>query len=313
MSDASPVGPPPARFRFALAALVFWLAVALGWWVMAFAPLAEVPPWLASVRSVCFGSMPTGLPDAYGWVSLMSPLTMLGFLLVVWGRELFADLRWLAGSSAGRAALAVIFGVPLLGALWVGQRVVRQAGIAASFTSPLRTVETLPGTYPRTDRVAPGFELVDQTGAARSLESLKGRPVFLTFAYAHCETICPVIVRTVRYAASQVEDLDPAVVVVTLDPWRDTPGSLPSLAKAWQLEQLPGAFVLSGEVADVQAVLEAYQVPSERDGKTGDIGHPSLIYLLDADGMIAYTFSNPSAEWLVDASRRMSRSQMARL
>ena len=301
---SSESGPAPSR-RFALAAFVFWLAATLGWWIMAFAPLAEVPPWLANVRSVCFGSLPTGLPDAYGWISLMSPLTMLGFLLVVWGRELFRDLRWLATSTAGRAALAAIVGVPLAGGLWVGTLVAREIEVKASFTSPIRALELMPEGYPRNDRPAPAFELIDQTGGTLTLESLHGRPVLLTFAYAHCETVCPAIVRTVSWAAERLGDLAPAVVVVTLDPWRDTPGSLPSLAKSWDLGESPRAHVLSGEVPVVQAVLEAYEVPSDRDLKTGEITHPALVYLLDRRGVIAYTFNNPPAEWLVDASRRV--------
>lgn len=294
--------------RFALAAFVFWLAATLGWWIMAFAPLSEVPPWLANVRSVCFGSLPTGLPDAYGWISLMSPLTMLGFLLMVWGRELFRDIRWLTASAGGRLALAFILGVPLAGSLWVGTLVAREIEVKAAFTSPVRALELLPKGYPRTDRPAPDFELVDQTGAAVTLESLRGRPVLMTFAFAHCQTICPAIVRTVSYAAERLGDLSPAVVVVTLDPWRDTPSSLPSLAKSWDFAELGRGHVLSGEVPDVQAVLEAYEVPSDRDLKTGEITHPALVYLLDSGGTIAYTFNNPSSEWLIDASRRVSRS-----
>ncbi len=281
--------PPEGRvgFRFALAAFVFWLAATLGWWVMAFAPLAEVPSWLANVRSVCFGSLPTGLPDAYGWISLMSPLTMLGFLLVVWGRELVRDFRWLASSASGRAALAAIVAVPLAGGLWVGRLVAREIEVQGAFTSPVRALETLPDHYPRTDRPAPELALIDQTGATLTLESLRGRPVLLTFAFAHCQTICPVIVRTVSWAAERLEDLEPAVVVVTLDPWRDTPSSLPTLAKSWKLDELGQAHVLSGEVPNVQAVLEAYEVPADRDLSTGDITHPALVYLLDADGNVA--------------------------
>ncbi len=118
MDDAPrhPEGQTKPR-RFALTAFVFWLAVTLGWWAMAFAPLREAPPWLVDMRSICFGSLASGLPDAYGWISLTSPLTMLGFLLVVWGRELVRDFRWLTTSAAGRAALAVIVIVPLLGGL----------------------------------------------------------------------------------------------------------------------------------------------------------------------------------------------------
>ncbi len=274
---------------------------------MAFAPLSEVPAWLANVRSVCFGSLPTGLPDAYGWISLMSPLTMLGFLLVVWGRELLCDLKWLAASSTGRVALAALAGVPLVGGLWVGNLVAREIEVKGTFTSPVRALELMPEGYPRTDRPAPAFELVDQSGETLTLDSLRGRPVFLTFAYAHCQTICPVIVRTVSWASERLGDLSPVVVVVTLDPWRDTPSSLPSLAESWDLGELPRAHVLSGEVPAVQAVLEAYEMPSDRDLSTGEITHPALVYLLDREGKIAYTFNNPPAEWLVDASGRVAQ------
>ncbi len=306
-----PVGGETTPRRFALAAFVFWLAVTIAWWAMAFAPLREVPPWLAGIRSICFGSLASGLPDAYGWISLTSPLTMLGFLLVVWGRELLRDLRWLTTSAAGRAALAVIVVVPLLGGLWVGRIVAREIEARASFSSPVRSLETMPEGYPRTDRPAPELALVDQTGESVTLESLRGRPVLLTFAYAHCQTICPVIVRTVSFAADRLGDLRPAVVVVTLDPWRDTPSSLPSLAKSWKLDELGQAHVLSGDVAEVQAVLEAYEVPADRDSNSGEITHPALVYLLGPDGMIAYTFNNPPSEWLVDAAHRVTREHPA--
>ncbi len=218
--------------------------------------------------------------------------------------------RWLTASAGGKLALATIIGVPLAGSLWVGTLVAREIEVKAAFTSPVPALETLPEGYPRTDRPAPDFDLVDQTGATVTLESLHGRPVLLTFAYAHCQTICPVIVRTVSYAAERLGDLSPAVVVVTLDPWRDTPSSLASLAESWDLGELGQAHVLSGEVPEVQAVLEAYEVPSDRDLKTGEITHPALVYLLDPEGTIAYTFNNPSAEWLIDASRRVSRERV---
>ena len=83
--------------RFALWAFVAWLAVTLMWWALAFAPLPAPDAWLASVRSVCFGIQPNGLPEPWGWAGLIvSPLAMLGFLLAVWGRELLEQLRGLA-------------------------------------------------------------------------------------------------------------------------------------------------------------------------------------------------------------------------
>jgi cytochrome oxidase Cu insertion factor (SCO1/SenC/PrrC family) len=46
-------------------------------------------------------------------------------------------------------------------------------------------------------------------------------------------------------------------------------------------------------------------VPFTRDERTGDIAHPGLVFLVDADGRLAYTFSNPSPAWLREALRRL--------
>jgi cytochrome oxidase Cu insertion factor (SCO1/SenC/PrrC family) len=75
-------------------------------------------------------------------------------------------------------------------------------------------------------------------------------------------------------------------VVVTLDPWRDTPSRLPSLAEDY--ERGDDAFVLSGAVGDVAALLERWNVPHDRDEQTGAISHPPLVYVLDAEGRIAF-------------------------
>ncbi len=291
--------------RFALWAFLAWLAITLLWWGLAFAPLPDPPVWLARARAVCFGTLPNGLPDTYGWVGLiLSPASMLGVLLAVWGRELGGQVRRLAGGRAGRLALAAIVIVPLAGALGVGQRVARGLEVSRAFDAPTERA-ALPAGYPLTAEPAAPIGLVDQTGATVSLADLAGRPALLTFAFAHCRTVCPVVVRAVRQAAQELPDVEPSVVVVTLDPWRDTPSSLPTLAKSWQLDELPEAHLLSGEVPAVLAVLEAWEMPIERNPLDGDISHPALVYVLAADGTVAYTFNNPPAEWLVEAARRL--------
>jgi len=291
--------------RFALWAFVAWLVVTLMWWALAFAPLPAPPLWLAAARSVCFGTLPNGLPEAWGWAGLIaSPLAMLGFLLGVWGRELVSQLRDLAQRRAGRTLLVAMAFAPLLMVFWVGQRVVQAGQLeTALITSDLP--EHLPEAYPRQSRPAPGLGLLDQDGQQVSLADLSGRPVLLTFAFAHCKTICPVVVHTVKGAAAELEQLEPAVVVVTLDPWRDTPSSLPALARTWELESSSAAHVLSGAVDDVLEVLDAWSMPWDRDPKTGDVTHPGMIHVLAPDGTLAYSFNAPPVGWVVEAVRRL--------
>jgi hypothetical protein len=64
-------------------------------------------------------------------------------------------------------------------------------------------------------------------------------------------------------------------------------------------------------VAVVLSVAEAYHVPSRRDVKTGDITHPGLVFLVDAEGRLAYTFSNPPAAWIREGLDRLAAGRSA--
>jgi cytochrome oxidase Cu insertion factor (SCO1/SenC/PrrC family) len=295
-----------SRSHFGFAALVAWLAITLMWWFFAFAPLPAPPVWLAEARAVCFGMLPNGLPEPWGWGSLIvTPLAMLGFLLAVWGSEVRRDLGTLASARGGRALLLALVAVPLVGLVWVAGRVAEARRLEAALLSDARVGE-LPESYPRGTDAAPTLDLIDQSGARFDLPDAAGRPILMTFAFAHCKTVCPIVVDTVRSAAAEVPELSPVVVVVTLDPWRDTPGSLPSLARAWKLDGKASAHVLSGEVAEVDAVLRAWRMPAERDLQTGDIVHPAIVHVVDPEGRLAYSFQNPPVGWVAEAARRVA-------
>ena len=66
-------------------------------------------------------------------------------------------------------------------------------------------------------------------------------------------------------------------MVVTLDPWRDTPARLHHLATHWDVAE--DGFLLSGEVDAVNRVLDDWNVARQRDLQTGDVTHPPLVYV----------------------------------
>jgi cytochrome oxidase Cu insertion factor (SCO1/SenC/PrrC family) len=129
--------------------------------------------------------------------------------------------------------------------------------------------------------------------------------VLVTFAFAHCTTICPVIVKQTLDAQAMLRGSPayPAVLIVTLDPWRDTPSRLPALAESWQLPA-GDAFVLSGAVEQVESVLNAWNIPRSRNESTGDVTHPSLVYVVDNNGRIAFA-STGGSENLAALLRRL--------
>ncbi len=264
----------------ALAALGFLLAVTVAWWWMALAPAGTGDPrWLETVRAVCFGAHEDGLPDAGGWILLIGePIGMVAALAIGWGHALGRGLRGLAGRSRGRTILAGLV-LALLGGLGAaGWRVASaRGGPDAGAARPSWSARTVLSPVPP-------LALVDQHGDTLDLRRLRGRTVLVTFAFGHCETVCPTLVRNALDAQRRLGG-HAALVVVTLDPWRDTPSRLPNLAREWGV----GArdHVLSGEVPEVARVLAAWGIRSARDPATGEITHLPLTFVVDPAGRTA--------------------------
>jgi protein SCO1 len=300
--------PPPGLDREEaqmLGGLVALFVITAAWWALALWPVAGAPAWLERTRYVCFGVSENGLPDGGGWIGLIGgPAGMLLILLVGWS----GGLRSLLRRARSSRSVAAVFTVLALGCMvmFTGAAVrVQQARAAAAWLDPSMDGVVPPDTYPRLDSDAPSLVLTAQTGERVDLADFSGRPVLVTFAYAHCTTICPVIVMHALRAREQLQGTpdEPAVLIVTLDPWRDPPSRLPAMARSWGLPD-DGAWVLSGSVDAVEAVLDGWGVPRSRDLSTGEVTHPSLLYVVDRDGRLAYA-STGGVDALVSLVRRL--------
>ncbi|NUM89244.1 MAG: SCO family protein [Bdellovibrionales bacterium] len=290
--------------RAPLLLLLFWIAATLGWWAFAFAPVSASHEWFTAARNACFGTLENGLPDTYGWmVLILAPGSIFIGLLVTWYDDLKSGLLGLLRQNRGVAIVAVV-ALAILAEGWMVARKI-QEGIRIS-TMSFRSDEPgeLPSEYPRTAIIPREFDLVNQHGQRVKLADLRGKVVLLTFAFAHCQTVCPMLV---QQAIEGLDGLDPRkfhLVVITLDPWRDTPKSLPSLAKKWDLPE--NSWVLSGKVQEVENTIKSFQIPYERDVKSGDVTHPAMTFVIGTDGKLAYTFNNAPPAWLRAASERLA-------
>ncbi len=272
----------------ALGGLAGLVVISVGWWALALWPAPDaVPGWVLRARAVCFNAGSDGLPDASGWLLLIGqPVGMFAVLMAIAGPAVREGLAWVRSSFAGRwslasTGLALAVGLVAATARVASARPADQVLFAAD--------EPVSATYPRLDREAPALSLVDQSGREASLDRFRGTPVLMTFAFGHCEEICPAVVHQVAEAQRRLAGTgtEVAVVVVTLDPWRDTPARLPYIAERWGLTS-PTGLVLSGPVDQVSQTLDAWNVARTRDPRTGDVAHPALVYVIDAYGRLAY-------------------------
>lgn len=132
--------------------------------------------------------------------------------------------------------------------------------------------------------------LVDQTGRSFSLESLRGRPVIVTFVSAHCTDACPLVNAQFADAARQIarRKLNARLLTITLDPANDPPSLMRALATRFDADPRYW-LVAGGRPSEVEQIIRAFGVVAQI-GKNGyREAHSTFVYVLDASGNLRKT------------------------
>jgi len=71
--------------------------------------------------------------------------------------------------------------------------------------------------------------------------------------------------------------------------WRSTLGGAATVDANWRGQRVKdGNRTKLRLLPAVERVLNAWRVPRARNERTGDVSHPSVVYVIGADGRIAY-------------------------
>ena len=178
------------------------------------------------------------------------------------------------------------------------------------------------------EEIAPAadFRLTDQDGRAVTLESYRGTPVLLFFGYTQCPDICPLTLdrlgRAIRAAGEDAQDT--RVLLVTVDPARDTPAAL----KAYVSRFGPRVSGLTGDSASLAEAWRGYGVyvnaestpAAAHDGhaaagehgastaKAPQVAHSGVVYGIDREGKLQVVISDRATpEQTRDDVRTLSR------
>jgi protein SCO1/2 len=132
----------------------------------------------------------------------------------------------------------------------------------------------------------PALELTNQDGVAIALDTLAGHWTAVFFGYTYCPDICPVTLAQLRQIRSELapqvrERL--AVVMVTVDPQRDTPQQL----KQYLAYYDPAFKGLTGTEQSLQSLARSLSIPyvpadTRQPGYT--VQHSGNLALLGPDG-----------------------------
>lgn len=132
---------------------------------------------------------------------------------------------------------------------------------------------------------APDFALISQDGAEVTLAALRGKVVALTFIYASCPDVCPMLTdKLARVQDALGSDFGSkiAFVSITTDPERDTPEVLKGYAEAFKANFAGWSF-LTGKRAAVLDVAHRYGVAVAK-AADGQVDHTILTTLIDRQG-----------------------------
>lgn len=125
----------------------------------------------------------------------------------------------------------------------------------------------------------------------------RGRPIILSMAYFHCETLCPLVLNGILKATNEFDAAkrpDFEVLVVSIDP-RDTPTEAATRKRTFlartRLDLQPDqVHFLTGSVKSIDELAEALGFRYRFDPQSGQYEHPSGLMILTGSGLISRYF-----------------------
>ncbi len=140
-------------------------------------------------------------------------------------------------------------------------------------------------------------QLTDSQGNPLAFADAAGHVRLATLFYASCGYVCPMLIEQVRRIEGRLDEAERArlrVLLITVDPERDTPEALAALAERRKLDTTRWTLAqpASADLRKLAAVLDVQY----RELDDGEFNHSSVITLLDPQGRVLARSSNLGGE-----------------
>ena len=142
----------------------------------------------------------------------------------------------------------------------------------------------------------PEFELVDHQGNAFSASDFRSHWNLVFFGFTHCPDICPLTLQVLANARQKLVDDGaktlPRIVLVSVDPERDTPQILQQYVAHFGTDVLG----ITGDLTEIHKLtkgLGIYFEKSNRDGDNYSVDHSAVVVVIDPNAEFRAVFSAP--------------------
>ena len=174
--------------------------------------------------------------------------------------------------------------------LWAVVGLVAIAGLAVSLRGPPADREI--SSSQSMAEIGGPFLLTGSDGEPFSSERLAGRPYALFFGFTNCPDVCPTTLARLARLRKQIGKGDEAfaIVLVTVDPERDTPAAMARYAGLFGTPVI----ALTGSIPAVEGIKKLFGITSEKVPQAGgdySVDHTATTFLIDSKGKFAATIS----------------------
>lgn len=142
----------------------------------------------------------------------------------------------------------------------------------------------------------PEFSLLNQHGSPVNADSFRGQWDLVFFGFTHCPDICPTTMQVLANSRTALIDAGveaiPRIVLVSVDPERDTPAALKQYVEYFGKEHLG----VTGDLEEIRKLtkgLGIYFEKSTASGENYNVDHSAVVLVVDPEGRFAALFSAP--------------------
>jgi len=179
--------------------------------------------------------------------------------------------------------VAIVLGTALAAGIFAATKLNQPAELRTAFVIPVPTA-------------LPDFSLRDQSGDLVNADTFRGQWDVVFFGFTNCPDICPTTLQVLANAKRELIDSGekrlPRIVLVSVDPERDTPELLGQYVDYFG----EGNLGVTGELEAVRTMTTTLGIYFEKaptgDGNYG-VDHSAAVLVINPDGEFSALFSAP--------------------